>query len=114
MRSIEEIKRDQRLCFIKNPYVEYSGRVKLNCSGQEGSFAFGTNENGNEHVSIQLFTRRLPTWDEMCEVKSIFWGDDEEVVQIHPKKSDYVNITEALHLWRPKDGDWNRLMNNGR
>lgn len=53
--------------------------------------------------------RRTPTWAEMCEVKDIFWSEEEMVVQIHPKKSQYVNMTEALHLWRPKDGDWSKL-----
>ena len=110
MRPIEEIKRNEQLMFMKNPFVKYSGRLKLKCSGAEASFAFGDNENGAEHASINLFARRLPTWEEMCEVKSIFWEDEEEVIQIHPAKSRYVNITEALHLWRPKDGDWNRLM----
>ena len=27
-------------------------------------------------------------------------------------KSNYVNMTEALHLWRPVNGDWS-VMNNG-
>ena len=35
--------------------------------------------------------------------------EEEKVVQIHPKKSEYVNMTEALHLWRPIDGDFSRL-----
>ena len=47
----------------------------------------------------------------MCEVKDIFWDDEEEVVQIHPRKSQYVNITEAFHLWRPANGDW-EIMND--
>ena len=66
-------------------------------------------EEGWEHVSIELMARRLPTWEEMCLIKEIFWEDEEEVVQIHPRKSDYVNIVEALHLWRPKDGNWEKL-----
>ena len=90
-----------------------TGLLKLD-SKMQASFVMGRNENGNEHVSVELYARRLPTWDEMCEIKDIFWDDEEEVVQIHPKKSQYVNITEALHLWRPKDGDWNRLMNGDR
>lgn len=82
-----------------------SGKLKLP-SGVDCSVVAGRNEEGWEHVSIALYAKRLPRWDEMCYIKDLFWNEDEEVVQIHPKKSEYVNIAEALHLWRPKDGDW--------
>lgn len=88
-----------------------SGYIKLP-SGVRASVVAGADEDGWEHVSIELKARRLPTWDEMCFVKDLFWDEEEEVVQIHPKKSQYINITEALHLWRPADGDWAR-MNGG-
>lgn len=56
---------------------------------------------GWEHVSVSR-TDRCPTWAEMCEVKDLFFGDDEWVVQYHPAKSDYVNDHPfCLHLWRP-------------
>lgn len=114
MRDIEEIKRNEQLRFMHNPFAQYAGILKFKATGYEASFCFGENEGGNEHLSIEMRARRLPRWEEMCEVKSIFWKDEEEVIQIHPKKSEYVNLTEALHLWRPKDGDWNRLMNGTR
>ncbi len=82
-----------------------SGKLKLP-SGVDCSVVAGRNEEGWEHVSIALYTKRLPRWDEMCYIKDLFWNEDEEVVQIHPKKSEYVNVVEALHLWRPKDGNW--------
>ncbi len=65
--------------------------------------------HGWEHVSVTLKSKerkidRCPTWAEMCYVKEIFWDDEEEVMQLHPKKSDYVNFHPyCLHLWRPKD-----------
>lgn len=80
--------------------------------GQKASVVVGRNENGMEHVSIQMFVDRLPKWNEMCFIKDIFWDEEEEVVQIHPKKSEYVNFTEALHLWRPVDGDFS-ILNKG-
>lgn len=43
---------------------------------------------------------------------SFFNDVNMRVIQLHPKKSQYVNITDALHLWRPADGDWAR-MNGG-
>lgn len=66
-----------------------------------------------EHVSVELCARRLPTWGEMCEVKDLFFDPEEEVVQIHPKKSEYVDMVEALHLWRPQDGDWSVMNGKG-
>ena len=56
-----------------------------------------------EHVSVS-FIDRTPTWDEMCQVKSWFWDDDEPVIQIHPRAADYVNYHPyCLHLWRTPD-----------
>ena len=64
----------------------------------------GSNEDGWEHVSVCM-DGRCPTWDEMCIVKDIFWNEDEECVQFHPKKSQHVNFMEhCLHIWRHKDG----------
>lgn len=55
---------------------------------------------GWEHVSVSR-RDRCPTWDEMCQVKDLFWGPDDCVVQYHPPKRDYVNIHPyCLHLWR--------------
>lgn len=107
------------------PYENYKGKVMwkespLNMmeigvgyinlpSGTRASVVVGANEEGWEHVSIELFARRLPTWEEMCYIKDVFWDEEEEVVQIHPRKSHYVNMVEALHLWRPCNGDWSKM-----
>lgn len=49
---------------------------------------------------------RVPSWEEMCWLKELFWRDDEVAVQYHPKKSDYVNLhPHVLHLWRFTGGD---------
>ncbi len=57
--------------------------------------------NDWEHVSVST-PNRCPTWEEMCFVKSLFWGEDETVIQYHPPKSEYVNNHPyCLHLWRP-------------
>ena len=56
---------------------------------------------GWEHVSVSR-QDRCPTWNEMCQVKDLFWDEDDCVVQYHPPKSDYVNLHPyCLHLWRP-------------
>ena len=60
-----------------------------------------------DHVSVSIRRSgapfpRCPTWEEMCRVKVLFFGDDETVIQYHPPKSDYVNHHKyCLHLWKP-------------
>ena len=55
---------------------------------------------GWEHVSVSR-RDRCPTWDEMCQIKDLFWGAEDCVVQYHPPRSEYVNIhPNCLHLWR--------------
>lgn len=55
---------------------------------------------GWEHVSVST-PIHAPSWDEMCAVKSLFWDDEDCVVQFHPPKSEYVNQHPfCLHLWR--------------
>lgn len=57
---------------------------------------------GWEHISVSLSVKRCPTWDECCWLKSVFWDDEDCVVQYHPPKSEYVNYhPHCLHLWRP-------------
>jgi hypothetical protein len=53
-----------------------------------------------DHVSVSL-PNRCPTWDEMCFIKNLFWGEEETVIQFHPPKSEYVNNHPyCLHLWK--------------
>lgn len=67
-------------------------------------FIIASDQLGWEHVSVSRMDR-CPTWDEMCQVKAMFWGEDDCVVQYHPPRSDYVNHhPRCLHLWRPTDG----------
>lgn len=61
-----------------------------------------------DHVSVSLLTidgenplNRCPKWNEMCFIKDLFFEDEEEVIQFHPKKSEYVNIHPyVLHMWK--------------
>lgn len=53
-----------------------------------------------QHVSVSTRTR-CPTWEEMAWVKSLFFEDEEVVVQFHPPRSQYVNHHPfCLHLWK--------------
>jgi hypothetical protein len=69
---------------------------------------------GWEHVSVSArvfktrknMITRIPTWNEMCAIKAIFWLPEETVIQFHPAARDYVNHNEhVLHLWRYVGGD---------
>jgi hypothetical protein len=54
-----------------------------------------------EHVSVSL-PNRCPNWPEMCHIKSLFWDDEETVMQLHPPKSRWINNhSYCLHMWRP-------------
>ena len=55
---------------------------------------------GWDHVSVS-FMHRCPTWEEMCEIKRLFFYPEEVCVQYHPAESEYVNNHPyCLHLWR--------------
>lgn len=56
-----------------------------------------------EHVSVSTkYPSKVPSWEDMCYIKNIFWDDEDCIVQYHPRKSDYVNNAKnCLHLWRP-------------
>ncbi|MEN6630009.1 MAG: hypothetical protein ABFC42_10215 [Sulfuricella sp.] len=63
-------------------------------------FVIASDGMGWEHVSVSR-RDRCPTWDEMCQVKAIFWDDEDCVVQFHPPRSEYVNNhPNCLRLWR--------------
>lgn len=56
---------------------------------------------GWDHVSVSL-ENRCPTWDEMEQVKRLFFKPDETAMQLHVPPSDHVNVHPyCLHLWRP-------------
>lgn len=64
-------------------------------------FVIASSDLGWEHVSVSR-RDRCPTWDEMCQVKSLFWDDDDCVMQLHPPKIEWINNhSKCLHLWRP-------------
>lgn len=67
---------------------------------------------GWEHVSVSHFNVRhgmmqlMPSWDDMCLIKNLFWMPGEAVMQLHPAQKDYVdNHPYCLHLWRPTEGE---------
>jgi len=108
MRRMREIRRNPRISKAEGSCNMGSAEITLN--GWAGSVVWSVDraDNGTvwEHVSVSPYDLgHTPTWDEMCEVKDIFFEDEEEAVQFHPKKSDYVNLQKnCLHIWRPAGG----------
>jgi len=86
------------LFFFPIPGKISTHKIKVISSGFEGQPNIGSAEK-YYHVSASL-AFRCPTWEEMCFIKSVFYGENVTVVQYHPKKSEYVNIHNfTLHLW---------------
>jgi hypothetical protein len=62
---------------------------------------------GWDHVSVHAYRgvgrqQRTPNWREMSYVKDLCWDDEDIVMQLHPRRSEYVNNhPHVLHLWRP-------------
>lgn len=68
-----------------------------------GLNVIASNQEGWDHVSVSVINdARCPTWEEMCDIKDLFFHDSECVIQYHPPKKDYINVHNyVLHLWRP-------------
>lgn len=77
-----------------------NGAFMLKLAHAQTLFAIASDQWGWEHVSVSR-RDRCPTWDEMCQVKALFWDADDCVVQYHPPASEYINNhPNCLHLWR--------------
>ena len=125
MKSIDQLKQTPNLCVTGrmtrnglDMFHVYEGFVDW--PGFKGSVIFGYDEaHLMEHVSVSCHNRKkLPTWDDMCKLKKMFFNDDEMVVQIHPSEENYLHgvsrpgfktLENVLHLWRPMDGDFSIL-----
>jgi hypothetical protein len=60
--------------------------------------------NDWDHVSVSR-TDRCPAWEEMDQVKRLFFKDSEVAMQLHVAPRNHVNVHPyCLHLWRPLDG----------
>lgn len=66
-----------------------------------------TAKDGWDHVSVSR-DDRIPTWDEMEQVKRLFFKPDEVAFQLHPALDDYIDgsmpggrALNTLHIWRP-------------
>lgn len=106
---------------VPEKYRAIIGQVGSNDCGNNGLFIIPSRTRnydlytivsdgeGWEHVSIHAWDKKkkkeyTPLWDEMCQMKDLFWDEDDVVIQYHPRKEDYVNNhPNVLHLWRPTE-----------
>lgn len=60
-----------------------------------------------QHISVSTNNpTRCPFWNEMCQIKDMFFDPEDVVVQFHPRKSEYVNVAKnCLHLWKLNNGE---------
>jgi hypothetical protein len=57
------------------------------------------------HVSVSR-PSRLPSWEDLREVKDTFIGRDRKAIQVLPPAAEYINLhSYALHLFHCLDGD---------
>ena len=104
MKDIDEIAKAPRVCV----YKRYSNGLAATYRFTNGITAtlVATHDGEYDHVSVSPFNPRIiPTWDMMCELKDLCFKPEDEAYQIHPPKSEYVNIMpNCLHLWAKADG----------
>ena len=104
MKTQEQINKTVGLRIIRTE--EDGGFGEIWIAGKPWATVVWSWGGGWDHVSVSPIKRNVPSWDEMCRVKDMFWNEDEVVVQYHPRKSDYVNICKnCLHLWKPLESD---------
>jgi hypothetical protein len=86
--------------FGSSDAIGNAGAFQVPLERGQSVFVIASDGCGWEHVSVSR-RDRCPTWDEMCQVKNMFWEDDDCVVQFHPPRREYVNNHPyCLHLWR--------------
>lgn len=105
MRTNEELKNTPNLLIAYTAPDGGCGEILQ--LGKRWASVIWSNGAGWDHVSVAPYNRRVvPTWDDMCRLKDMFFREDEIAVQYHPPKSEYVNnVPNCLHLWRPTEAE---------
>jgi hypothetical protein len=114
MRDLEEIKKTTGLVIQEIDEKDGFAGTFYKMIFKNGKYVRSNNYEDNlnyifswgmgwEHLSISTPVK-CPTWEQMQQMKEIFWRDDECCMQLHPKKEDYVNNHPyCLHIWKPID-----------
>ena len=82
-----------------NTYLRRGDQMMVLLSASRG---FGLGDGDQRvwlHVSLSR-RNRLPSYDDMAEVKRLFVGPDRRAIQIFAEESQHININPfVLHLW---------------
>lgn len=74
------------------------------CINRQPLHVIASADGGWDHVSVSK-DKRIPNWQEMEQIKRLFFFDDETAMQLHVPPKDHINChPRTLHLWRPNDG----------
>lgn len=67
----------------------------------------GQVEDGKRWLHLSMSRKdRVPDYDEMCEIKRLFLGDDRLALQLFVPKDRHISLHPyCLHLWSCLDGD---------
>lgn len=99
MRSLNHLD-PYRIPMLGDLGDEYNGAFQLKIKGETYK-VIASNGAEWDHVSIS-HKHKIPSWSTMCELKDLFFHENEVVMQIHPSKEDYINNhNNCLHLWKP-------------
>jgi len=100
MKTFEEIRNIGRCSWQQETEDGFRGTIAM--SNRWLGSIIVSNGAGWEHVSVCPIKKHImPSWEDMCFIKNLFWNEDEAVIEIHPAKSEYVNnMPNCLHLWR--------------
>ena len=108
MKEFDEILKDSRILKVyKDCRTDKVSKLKVEVRSfkqSDKALVNATIIQGWEHLGVS-FKNKIPSWECMQEMKELFFKDDEECFQIHPKADNYVNNNEyTLHIWRPVEG----------
>ena len=83
------------------------GKAYMRADGLSVILSAAVEQDGRRWLHVSLARRtRLPSWDDVRQVKELFIGRDRPAVQVLPAASRYINIhPHCLHLWSCLDGD---------
>lgn len=73
----------------------------MSCVDGQPLAVIASNGDGWDHVSVSR-NDRVPSYEEMEQIATLFFEADESAVQFHVPKTDHVNVHRyCLHWWRP-------------
>lgn len=104
MRTMAEIRQNPRIQITQNGADGFRALVRPKSSWGRYTTAIVQVSWGCwwDHVSVS-YEGRTPTWEEMAEIKDMFFRPDEVCVQYHPAENEYVNqCKHCLHIFRPQ------------